>query len=67
QFVGLAENLLRSCDVVLEYNSSQVVFLIMEPENGDFTIPVDRVLDAWTKENVPGVTVTYKHEQVNGN
>lgn len=65
RFILLSEKLLRSCDVILKYNSSQAVLLIMEPENSDFMIPVNRLIDEWTKENVPDVTVSYKHEQVN--
>ena len=65
RFIELSANLLRNCDVILKYNDSQVIFLLMEPENRDFTIPVDRVLDAWAQKGVPGVTVSYQQEQVN--
>ena len=65
RFIELSANLLRNCDVILKYNDSQVLFLLMEPENRDFTIPVDRVLNAWEQEGIPEVSVRYQHEQVN--
>jgi diguanylate cyclase (GGDEF)-like protein len=65
QFVELSANLLRNSDVILKYNDSQVVFLLMEPDNGDYTVPINRVLNAWEREGVPGVTISHQQEQVN--
>lgn len=65
RFVELSANLLRSSDVILKYNDSRVIFLLMQPEDRDFMIPVDRVLNAWKQEGMPAVTVSYQQEQVN--
>ncbi len=65
RFIELSANLLCRCDVILKYNDSRVIFLLMEPENRDLMIPVSRVLTAWEQENVPNVTISYQHEQVN--
>lgn len=67
RFMGLAEELLRGCDVIMQYNGSQVIVLIMEPEGKDYLIPVNRILDAWKQEGNPEITVTFKQEQVTGN
>ncbi len=65
RFIELSSNLLRNCDVILKYNENQVVLMLMEPENTDFAIPVERVLKAWEREGVPGVEVSWQYEQVN--
>ena len=65
RFIALSAKLLRNCDVILRYNDSQVIFLLMEPENRDFRVPVDRVLHAWAQEGMPEVAVSYQQEQVN--
>ena len=65
RFIDLSSTLLRNCDVILKYNDSQVILLLMEPENRDFMVPVDRVLNAWNEQGIADVTITYKQEQVN--
>jgi hypothetical protein len=65
RFVEISAHLLSNCDVILKYNDRQVVFLLMMPENGEFKVPVDRVLDAWRQEDVSDVTISYQQEQVN--
>lgn len=64
RFIELAADLLRGYDVILKYNDSQVIVLLTEPEDGDYAVPIDRVLDAWKREGTPGVGVSYQHEQV---
>ena len=65
RFVELSAGLLRNSDIILKYNNSQVVFLLMEPENGDHMVPINRVLGAWERDGVPGITISYQQEQVN--
>ena len=65
RFIDVAANLLRNCDVILKYNNSQVILLLMVPENSDVSIPINRVMEAWDKEDVKDVTITCQHEQVN--
>lgn len=64
QFIELSANLLRNCDVIMKYNDSQVVFLILEPEDQGCATPVDRVLNAWKRDGMPEVAVSYQQERV---
>lgn len=64
-FIDLSANLLRRCDIIMKNNDRQVVFLLMQPENGDPTVPIDRVLSTWAQKGMPDVAVSYRQEQVN--
>lgn len=67
RFVELAAGLLRSCDVVLKYNTRQVLALLVEASEEGYMIPVSRILDAWEAEGEAGVTVTHQAERLESN
>lgn len=60
RFIEISADLLRNCDVILKYNDSQVVLLLLEPEGGSSKIPVGRILNAWEQEGVPEVALSYQ-------
>lgn len=64
RFVEISARLLRSCDVILKYNTKQVLILLVDANDEGFMIPVNRVLDAWKAESAPGVTVSFQQERL---
>lgn len=63
RFIELSAELLRNCDVMLKYNDSQVILLLLEPEGGEVETPIGRILDAWEREGRPEVEVSYRVTQ----
>jgi diguanylate cyclase (GGDEF)-like protein len=62
QFMEISAKHLRSCDVLLKYNASQVIILLTGAREEDFDIPIDRLMKAWEKEGVDQIQVTYQLE-----
>lgn len=64
KFLNLATSNLRSSDVVMKHNHNQVIMLIMKVDAEKYTIPVMRVLAAWKREGILGVSVGFEAEQL---
>ena len=58
----MSAQLLRSCDVILKYNSKQVLVLLVEASDEGHMIPIGRVMEAWKQEGDPGVTISFQTE-----
>jgi diguanylate cyclase (GGDEF)-like protein len=64
KFMDLATSNLRSSDVVMKHNHNQVIMLIMKVDVEKYTIPVMRVLAAWKRDGIQGVSVGFEAEQL---
>ena len=62
RFIETTSKLLRSCDVILKYNTKQILVLLVEADEEGFMVPVRRILDAWEQEGEPQVTVAFQQE-----
>jgi hypothetical protein len=64
QFVEIASGLLRSCDVVLKYNSKQVLLLLVEANEEGYMMPVSRILEEWAESGDSSVDVSFQSERL---
>ncbi|WP_026670452.1 GGDEF domain-containing response regulator [Butyrivibrio sp. AE3006] len=64
KFMDVATSNLRSSDVVLKHNHNQVIMLIMKVDVEKYTIPVMRVLAAWKRDGIHGISVGFEAEQL---
>jgi hypothetical protein len=64
-FVEISSKLLRSCDVILKYNSRQVLVLLVEADEKGYINPVNRIMQAWADEGDTGVIITHQKECLN--
>lgn len=64
RFAEIAAQNLRGCDVILEYNSKQVLVLLVDADEAGYMVPIQRILDAWEAEGNQSVSVSFHHAQL---